>query len=422
MLSRYFRYLFEKLDDGMFHSGYIYDKTEEKTTNYVYMAGSYCRNIIPKRNQDAHIEMGAIPDVVDILVIGGYTPAYIKKLIVLVKEHDVKTIILPYLAPIQRLVLAEEIGDHGDNGRETIRFLQDPYLFLKEIGIDNIFFLYGNSSELGREPEELETGYHFEMADTDALKLIWEMEGYSIPVVKAGYIIENGWLFYFGVYGMDLQVLSSFTRDYFSHIENIHEMSANINEDYMDQMKKLVQKYLRKFGTSPATTIAMFEAPVNASPKDNDSFMSETEFDRKEHCGAGTHTCFIRCMHNKDYDTMQHHKNKDMDEPRFGMLILGNVSLNRYLTEIVTRFWKVRLRVRGISVPNCGNSEDWNHQILSIFSLKDRIYWICSQNERTSAGVVSDIVLSSPNNRFLTLNEEKGGCFSGYLVSKENIK
>lgn len=428
MRGRYFRYLFENQAGGLFHSGSVYDKERQKTTNYIYMVGSYCRNARLKKFSNLCKEEDTIPERIDILIIGGYTAKYIKKLIRIVENHEIETVILPYLAPIQRLVLVEEAKEGSETAKETIRFLQDPYLFLKGYGIANIYFLYGNGTVIHREPEELEEGCYFELADMELLQLIREMEGYSIPVVRAGYIVKNGWLFYFGVYGLDIQILSSFTRDYFSHIENIHEISDNINEDYVNQMKRFIKEYLRKFGNSPATTVVMFEGPLYAFSSENESFMTEKEFSRKEHCEAwikyqkdSSCTCTIRCMHKKDHDVMQHHKTEGMEESRFGMLMLGNANLNCYLSEIVARFWKVRNRIRGIGVPNCGSSEDWNHQILSFSAPEDRIYWICGKHDITSSNVVSDIVLSSSSNRFLTVDDSRGCCLAGYLVPKEDM-
>ena len=182
------------------------------------------------------------------------------------------------------------------------------------------------------------------------------MEGYAIPVVRAGYIIENGWFFYFGVYGLDIQTLSGFTREYFSQMENIHEVSENMKEDYKNQLK---------FGNSPATTIVMYEGPQNIVPSENESFMTEKEFLREEQCRAWIQyaednfkTCTIRCMHEKDHDIMQHHKSS-MDL-RFGLLMLGNVNLNHYYEKIAERFAKIRERIRGIAVPNSGSHADWN--------------------------------------------------------------
>lgn len=445
MYGRYFRYLFENVDGGLFHSGSIYDEGRKETTNYIYMAGSYCRNTQQKRNPGSNafqpprrayhpqepsgcLRKDLIPSMIDLLIVGCYTAKYIKKLIQIIKGYNVKTVVLPYMAPIQRLVLAEEIKNANLSDQETVHFLQDPYWFLQKAGIERIYFLYGNGKEIHETIEELETGIHFEAADQRILRLIREMEGYEIPVVQAGYISENGWLFYFGIYGFELQKYSDFTRDYFSNIENIQELSNNIEEDYTNQLQCIVQEYLKKFGSSPATTVAMFEAPLHVHPNEIDSFMTEKEFSSREHCSIwekyredGHCSCMIRCVRDKDYDVMQRHRCSKAEESRFGILMLGNVNLNRYISEIQTRFWQFWKRLRGIGVPNCGSGVDWNGQVLRFSDVRDRIYWICSKHDITSAGVVSDIVLSSSNNRFLMVDEDGGCCLSGYIIPKEDI-
>lgn len=430
MLGRYFRYLFENLDEGLFHSGSIYDKEEQRTTNYIYMAGSYRRNNRTSQKERAaanHQEVDTIPEKVDILVVGAYTVTYIRKFIDIVKHHKVDTVVLPYLAPIQRLVLMEESKSGSDEEKEIRRFLQDPYLFLKDFCINHIYFLYGNGTTINREPEELESGSHFEAADKETLRLIEEMEGSEIPVVRAGYIVENNWLFYFGVYGLDVWAFSDFTKEYFNDIENIPKESEEVREYYILQLKSFIREYLRRFGSSPATTIAMFHGPLHALPSENESLLTEKEFNRRERCEAwmkyqdeGKCTCAIRCMYKKDHDVIQNRKTGETQESRFGMLMLGNANLDSCLEEIFKRFRMIQNRIRGIGVPNCGNQEDWNHRILGLGSLKERIYWICEKHELTSPGVVSDIILASSHNRFLMLDENHGCCFTGYLHTKED--
>ena len=82
---------------------------------------------------------------------------------------------------------------------------------------------------------------------------------------------------------------------------------------------------------------------------------------------------------------------------------------------------KIRERIRGVAVPNSGSHADWNPEILHLSEGKDRMYWICGKHEITSQNVVSDIVLSSSNNRFLTVDDDRGCCFAGYLVPKEDM-
>ena len=376
------------------------------------------------RNPSEH----AIPERIDILVMGCYNADFVSRLMDIIAEHRIHMVILPYLVPIQRLALAEELKKANMATEEAIRFLQDPYQFLKECGISYIYFLYGNGAAIGRSLQELSRGIHFELADRNVLELIQEMEGYRVPVVRAGYIVENDWLFYFGVYGIDIQVFSDFTRDYFSHLENIHEVSENVQEDYANQMKRLLLEYLKRFDASPATTVAMFEGPLYADPQENDSFMTEKEFGRKMSCERWARygddnrcMCTISCVYGKDYDNLNSGKKKGWDESRFGMLMLGNVNLNRYITDVAARFWILKGSIRAICISNCGSGEDWNHQVLKLSDGGDRIYWICNKHDMTSAGVVNDIALSAPNNRFLAIDSNWGCCFSGYIVPKEDI-
>ena len=427
MRGKYYRYLFENLDGGLIYTGSIYDKEWQKTTNLVYMSGGRYRNTTQNRIKVFYEEEVSIPNVIDILVVGSYSAKYVNKLIDIVRNCEIKMIILPYLAPIQRLVLVEEMKGGAIAGKEAVRFLQDPFQFLKKYGIEKIYFLYGNGPAVNRDPEELDSRFCFEQTEEKLLCLIRDMEGYAIPAVKAGYFVENGFLFYFGMYGLDIQVLSDFTKEYFSNLENIHEISENVSEDYTSQMKRLLQEYMRKFGNSPVTTVTMFESPLYASAQENSCFMTEKEFSRKkvgeawERCTREERcACVISCSHRKDHDMMRRYKG-NAKNVRFGVFMLGNANLNRYLPEILTRFSKVLSRIRGISVPNCGNGEDWNHQILEFLRTKDRIYWICSKHDMTSAGVVSDIVLSSSNNRFLSVDERWGCCISGYIIPKEDM-
>lgn len=427
MRGRYFRYIFENLDGGLFHTGSIYDKEKQKIINYIYMVGSGCRSALQTKEPEICINKEKMPEVTDILIVGSYSARYLNILIHIVKNYKIGTIILPYLAPIQRLVLVEEMEDCGIAGKDVAKFLQDPFLFLKESGIENIYFLFGNSAPIEKDPEELDRGVHFERADSESMQLIYEMEGNVIPVVHAGYMIENEWIFYFGVYGLDIQILSNFTREYFSHIENIHKISENANEDYTSQMKRLIQEFRRKFSNSPVTTVTMYEGPLHTSPGENDSYMVEKEFNRKERCELWARcqkdsrcTCSISCIYGKDHDNIQHHK-RGAVKPKFGMLMFGNANLNRYFYEIMNRYLKVIHQIRGIGVPNCGCGADWNHQILEVFNRKDRMYWICCKHDITSAGVVSDIVLSASNNRFLPVAGEWGCCLSGYIIPKDEM-
>ena len=95
MRGKYFRFLFENLDGGLFHTGNRFRSMPQNESLIIY-----------KNEKD-------LPEVIDILVIGSYNAGCINKLMEILKNHKIKTIILPYLAPIQRIVLGEEIKEHN---------------------------------------------------------------------------------------------------------------------------------------------------------------------------------------------------------------------------------------------------------------------------------------------------------------------
>lgn len=427
MRGRYFRYLFENLDGGLFHTGSIYDKERQRILNFVYMAGNRFGSMTKNDSQDIYKKENGLPEVIDILVIGSYNAGCINKLMEIIKNHKIKTIMLPYLAPIQRIVLGEEIKEHDYAGKVASRFLQDPYRFLKRCGIENICFLSGNGAPVTRSPEEMEKTVCFERADAECAEIIRELEGYPVPVIRAGYMVKFDCLFYFGVYGLDLRILADFTKDYFSHIENIPKVSENASEDYRSQMKRLIREFLRKFGYSSMPVIVLFEGMLHTSPYENTSYMTEKEFKKEKNKEAENAcrknkdcSCMIRCSHSRDHDLMQNHRNP-LAESRFGVFLLGSVNLNRYLPKIQARFLTVLPRVCAVTLPNSGSGEDWNHQILSMLHAKERLYWICSKHDMTSAGVISDIVLFSPGNRVLAIGRDWGCCLSGYIIPKEDM-
>lgn len=427
MRGRYFRYLFENLEEGLFSAGSIFDKEKQTGANFVYIAGGSHTNASQERFSDIYREKDDdIPEKIDILAVGAYSAKCINMIISFVKNHTVRTVFLPYLAPIQRLALLGESTEAGYKDTDLASFLQDPYQFLKMCGISKICFLLGNGTAVRREPEELEHAFCFERIDEETSRIIREMEGYVPPVMRAGYMIENGCLFYFGMYGSDIQLLSKFTKDYFSHIENIHEMSENADEDYIGQTKRLTREFLRKFGNAQTAAVVMFAGPLHMSPVWNDIFMAQKMFCRNKFCGVWEKcrkdencACVIRCTYGKDHDVLQRYK-VEKTQQRFGVWLLGNVNLNRYLPELHARFFKIIPRVRGIAVPNRGSGAEWNHQILRLFDATDRIYWICAKHDMTSAGVVSDIVLSSANQRFCPVDKDWGFCLSGYALPRED--
>lgn len=300
------------------------------------------------------------------------------------QEQGVRTVVLPYIPPMIRLSMMTYIEKNGKTDRELQRFLGAPYSYLKEQGVENIYLLYGNGSMLPREQDNLLEGHYFERVDRRIQEMVTEMEGVFIPVYYAGYIVENQWLYYFGTYGVEMQ------------------MNTGVKLEL--------------------DTITMFTGPQYARNREMECMFTTKVFTREQHCNIQIkeeyETCALKCLYRNDYDMLKKHMDSKHEMLRVGLLNLGNVNLNTSLKKVIARYGSVVEQVRGISVPNSGKEAFWNEKLLSVFTGTDLEYYICACDKNTGDKVIRDIALSSAYNRFINVNEEFAYCFSGYLVEK----
>lgn len=384
MEARYFRYQYENTQDGILQSGCIWDRRVDKKTTYLYAAGEYAG--IPRIARDQEKKWGRKePEtILDIFVLGAYTVPYICRLLEILQEQGVRTVVLPYIPPMIRLSMMTYIEKNGKTDRELQRFLGAAYSYLKEQGVENIYLLYGNGPMLPREQDALLEGHYFERVDRRIQEMVTEMEGVFIPVYYAGYIVENQWLYYFGTYGVEMQ------------------MNTGVKLEL--------------------DTITMFTGPQYARNREMECMLTTKVFTREQHCNIQIkeeyETCALKCLYRNDYDMLKKHMDSKHEMLRVGLLNLGNVNLNTSLKNVIARYGSVVEQVRGISVPNSGKEAFWNEKLLSVFTGTDLEYYICACDKNTGDKVIRDIALSSAYNRFINVNEEFAYCFSGYLVEK----
>ena len=384
MEARYFRYQYENTQDGILQSGCIWDRRVDKKTTYLYAAGEYAG--IPRIARDQEKKWGRKePEtILDIFVLGAYTVPYICRLLEILQEQGVRTVVLPYIPPMIRLSMMTYIEKNGKTDRELQRFLGAPYSYLKEQRVENIYLLYGNGPMLPREQDALLEGHYFERVDRRIQEMVTEMEGVFIPVYYAGYIVENQWLYYFGTYGVEMQ------------------MNTGVKLEL--------------------DTITMFTGPQYARNREMECMLTTKVFTREQHCNIQIkeeyETCALKCLYRNDYDMLKKHMDSKHEMLRVGLLNLGNVNLNTSLKNVIARYGSVVEQVRGISVPNSGKEAFWNEKLLSVFTGTDLEYYICACDKNTGDKVIRDIALSSAYNRFINVNEEFAYCFSGYLVEK----
>ncbi len=382
MKARMFRYLFENVDDGIVLSGGIRNTEKNQCTNFTYVCGMRNKKEGKESNTPLRYEQAA--EVCHIFVLASYTAIYIESLLKMVRLNKVKTVVLPYLPPQRRLSLLHWYVGEGIAAVELSRFLECPYRYLKETEVENIYLVYGNGEVWHGAEHQLLPGPHFEPLDKEEQQMVQEMERHYVPVVKAGYLVENDWLFYFG---------------HFGHESNFYDRSSGII----------------------SSSLAMFQGPLYTDNRKTDSIMTGKIFTGEKSCNPyfgnpEIKNCFYQCLYEEDHADFRKHKRKECDAGCFGTLAIGNINMGRFLPEVRNRFFDLWRQVRAMTLPGCGNREYWNRQCLTMILGESFKYWICGLDRKTSPSVISDVVVASPQNRLVTVSKEYGYCFSGYLV------
>ncbi len=383
MEARNFRYLFENTADGIVLSGGIWNSVDDRCTNFTYVCGLRNQKRSDCTGHGFLFRFERSDEPCHIFILASFSVHYIRILLKMISQRPIETVILPYVSPKQRLALLQwEQGEEAHDADLT-EFMAHPYSYLKSAGVREVYLLYGNGEVWSGSREQMAPGAYFDLLAERELRQIQEAEGGYVPVVKAGYMIENDWLFYFGHYGQ--------------------------SGDLYEQPDSII-----------SSSIVMFQSPLYTDSTRTDSVMTGKVFSREKECSPffniNDKNCIYKCLYEEDYAVFRKHKKTYRIAGCFGTLAVGNVNMGRYLPEVYMRFRSVLMQVRAITLPSCGNREYWNRQCLTMMPREDIQYWICGAERTTSPFVVTDVVTASPKNRMILINGEYGYCFSGYLV------
>ena len=383
MESRNFRYLFENTDEGIVHSGCIWNKEQEQNMNFAYVCGMWAGREESEEDQIKALRFQKMEELCHIFVLGSFSLRYVRVLLDLVQRGRVETVLLPYLMPRQRMALLQRFVREYTEETILVEFMRAPYFFLKYAGVEHVYFLYDNGELWTGEPHQMVQGHYFEPADSEIMAYTRELEGCYVPLVKAGYIVKNDWLFYFGSFGQEM-----------NHYQS--------EEDILN------------------ISVTMFQCPLLINKEEMDNFMIGKPFTRQMHCEPcqrmDEKNCFYRCIYEEDYTIFRNQKKKGNSCGCFGTLSVGNVNMERYLNEFNCRYRSVMPWVRAVTIPKCGSRECWNRKYLSMISGEDTKYWICGIDHSTSSSILAEALMADPKKQIVTTGREKGYCFSGYLV------
>lgn len=409
---RLFRYLFENTSNAVIMSGCIWDKGIQEQLRYVYTCEmSYNPAEQNHQSEDGRMLYHGSP--IHLFVMGSFSLEDAVRLIHAIHHDTVETVILPYVAPVQRFLIMQNIVEQGIKDSEVLQFIQAPYLYLKNSGVKKSIFLYGNGKPFEEPDTQMYPGSYFKLQDKEILDIIEEMEGYPIPVMKAGHMINNRMLFQFGYFGVDLYRIRHFLFHYVksTRIEKIDER----------QIRKMLLAYRKAFSDCGMETLTMFCSPVEVIARETDCVLNTIVIDKDDFCHADIEgddgRCSVKCMLYNDYDVCHCHRTSK-SELRAGVLLLGNISLSKHLKELRLQYRAVCGQIRAITIPNCGNILNWDHGLLEMDVEKNAVFWLCAFSSQTRNQVLREIKAENARNRIIALNEDYGCCFNGFLTEK----
>lgn len=412
MDARLFRYLFENTQNAIVMNGCTWDKEMREQIRYAYSCEMSHNNWrTDARHKPAGILCSNSP--VSLFVMGTFSIEDVERLIYAINHGGVDTVIVPYVTTIHRFMIMQTLAFCEIEDPDVIGFLREPYMYLKNSDVKKFYFIYGNGRNFENTEKELYPGYHFELQDEEILDIIQEMEGYRIPVMKAGYIIENRMLFYFGYYGTDLRMIRHFVHHY--------AKSGRIERYGKRELQKMLHVYMKDFGDPALDSLTLFCSPVEIIATRTDCVLNTIVIDKEDFCHADIESdegkCSVKCMLYNDYDVCHCHR-KEKAELRAGVLLLGNIKLGKWLPELKYRYKVIENQIRAVTVPNCGHIDNWNRDLLKLNTKKNVVFWICPLQTQTSDKLLKEIKTSNARYRIVGLNEKYGCCINGFLTEK----
>lgn len=410
---RLFRYLFENTANAVIMSGCIWDKGVQEQLRYVYTC-EMCHNPLEQSRQNGDGPMLYNGSPVHMFIMGSFSLEDAERLIHTLRHDTIEMVILPYVAPVQRFMIMQAILAQDINDPDLIAFIQAPYLYLQKSSVKKFLFIYGNGKPFEKTENEMYPGMYFRMQDDNILDMIEEMEGYRIPVAKAGHMINNRMLFQFGYFGIDLYRIRHFLFHY--------TKSVRIESFDERQILKMLLAYRKAFSDCGMETLTMFTSPTEIIATQTDCVLNTIVIDKEDFCHADIEKddgrCTVKCMLYNDYDICHCHRTEET-ELRAGVLLLGNIWLSKHIKELRQHYRMISPQIRAVTIPNCGNSYNWESSLLDLNVKKNAIFWICPLTSQLENQVLREIKAKNARYRIMILNEEYGCCFNGFLDEKE---
>ncbi len=421
-------FVYHNVGQGLFYSGEIKPQNQKNvnignnTFRFVYDCGSENRHLV---NTSVHRHKQDVEDdKIDLLVISHLHSDHVSGLEELFENFKIKDVILPYLTPIGRLLIALR---KTNMPQWYYEFLSDPVSYLMEKGVNRVIIIGGKGgNEKPPFPEDIppynpegEPLNFDKLPDDEKLKeeigkhdKNWKeyiKEKKLLIKNHNGYILaQNLWLFRFFNYS----ITSLSLKEFHSCMLKTRLLPLFIDQD--DEYIKLLIKDKEKFRFKNLkkcynnikkqlkndfnnTSLVLYHGPVNN--------LRNSTLHLTSYCIYYSCTYF----YNK-------YTRFIISNDRFGQLLTGDIDLNMNFEELEKHYSNHLDRVVAVQVPHHGAKKNWNRNILE--KIPNGKFWIIPAGLKNRYGhpsckVIGDILCK--NRQYIWVNETNCAVIKGEI-------
>lgn len=365
---------------------------------------------------------------IDLLIISHFDNDHISHIDKLIREiGKCEIVIMPYLTPIERLILCLSSSTRDSN---YYNFLRDPHNYLSNLGVQNIIYI-GNGdggenpsfdvnpiiispkieSDFGNIPLNIRKSISSNAIDDinkhDNINNEYPIDSYLILTDKSNFKIGDFWELIFYNNKLKDKILVDFSNDIKVEIgisleENItlSHISSYFEKESVRQLKKIYKKY---FSNLNVTSLAVLHKPLLDINSNNFKIGVDCYNKHKDRL---TDIC--------KYHVLENIKNYNFT---LGTLLTGDINLKipiRQKTDnIIEHFGNDINNVYVFQIPHHGSEKSWQFGIWKKF-INSKIfvcnYGIVNRHKHPSANVIFDILKEAKGTLFQN-NETLSFCY-----------
>lgn len=429
MLST-FNFKFRNIGQGLFYTGISSDYS------FVYDCGSESKrgflNAAIEQFSDELLEISGRRKL-DLLMLSHLDNDHVNGLEKLLEELEVHTVVLPYLTPLERLLIAYK---SNEKDAAYYEFLKAPFEYLLNKGVQQIIVLTGEEESDNSLDENIEGDMENafdQLEDSEKENSIrieelidGEMGFENLKFKKRGNVkMKIGWEFSLFNYDNNEETRRIFSgvfhsksnkqfskKDLVDILSDKQKLSA-FRKDYKEVIKnKLSNKRISEINNS---SLVLLHRPLNSCVETDVLLMKKQKSCEieKDISLKRRNTWYLHEEINKT-GNMYLFENSGMSRNHHrilkGSLLFGDIDVRKDLNQILNFFGGKIEEVGIVLVPHHGSKNNWDNELLNVGNAMAKIVWVVSAgyNNKYShphAEVVLPIILKSSYNKMLISNE-----------------